>query len=359
MVRILAEDGDVLPRGIRERLGALGVRSDGAVRLGPWNVARISQPGHPLPPTVIVKWCRPELDATTATEMLDTERRALVTVAAAEPGLVPEVLLAGDDLLVLEDVAGHSLHDLLLAGAGPSATQHQVRFAVAMARMHAATSAGRSGSIEAGIALGPVVARVDGVLAVAERVASDLDQPLAAARAELRVVAAHLQEPGPFLALSNGDPGANNFVVTDDGGRIIDFERAHRRHALEDAAALLVQHSVWMTIERPGAGVVDAYRAELARHIGEAEDDDAFFGGLAAAATSRALDRLGRTQTLHGRPPGHPSRPQLVATLDSAVASLAELDRLPALGGWLAAVGRELRGRWPDADRDFPDAFTV
>jgi hypothetical protein len=44
----------------------------------------------------------------------------------------------------------------------------------------------------------------------------------AAAQADFHRVREALTQPGPFLALSNADPGANNFIATHDGGRLID-----------------------------------------------------------------------------------------------------------------------------------------
>ena len=40
-----------------------------------------------------------------------------------------------------------------------------------------------------------------------------------------------LHEPGPFLAFTNGDAGANNYLVDGTDGRFIDFEFAGFRHA--------------------------------------------------------------------------------------------------------------------------------
>ncbi len=55
--------------------------------------------------------------------------------------------------------------------------------------------------------------------------------------ADLRVA---LSDPGPFLAFSTGDPGANNFMFDGSDGRLFDFEFAGYRNALADASVLHV-----------------------------------------------------------------------------------------------------------------------
>ncbi len=65
-------------------------------------------------------------------------------------------------------------------------------------------------------------------------------------------------------------------------------------------------------------------RTELALQIPEAEDDTLFHTRIAGAAATRVTERLRRFAKLDARPFGHESRPQMIATLEAAAATLAE-----------------------------------
>lgn len=106
----------------------------------------------------------------------------------------------------------------------------------------------------------------------------------------------------------------------------------------------------------PGAtGLAGHYRRALARAVPEAEDDARYGLALASACFSWALLRLERAPVLDAREPGHPSRLQLIATLEAAAGTAEAHSALPALAGWLRRVAEVLRRRWPDADQDFTD----
>lgn len=86
------------------------------------------------------------------------------------------------------------------------------------------------------------------------------------AEAELSAALAELSDPGPFLALSNGDAETNNILLHESGpadARLIDFESAG--YALVDAACLHVPGLAWMTVGDPIAtGLADHYRHAFA-----------------------------------------------------------------------------------------------
>ena len=358
--------------GIAARVSAAALAEAGEEvvdfeKLPSWNLARVALShldGRVR--SLLVKWPRTNVEREVGLGFLRTEIAALGYVNGIDSSLAPRLAWATDDLFAVEDLGhGRWLWDLLRAG-DPRAADAYRDFARVMARLHTSTvgMTDRWNDARRRAGLAPAdpdpeaidVSRWEWNLSAFEAVGIDA-RP--SAQVDLDRVRSTLTRPGPFLAFSNGDPGANNFVATDGGGRLIDFEYARCRHALVDAACLHVQHSVWMTIADPTPfGVVNVYRTELAKHIPEAEDDALFFDGIAGAAAMRAVQRLQRFAKLDARPEGDESRRQMVATLDAARTTLAGYRVLSDLGGWLEDVAATLRRRWPDADVAFP-AFTV
>jgi hypothetical protein len=176
---------------------------------------------------------------------------------------------------------------------------------------------------------------------------------------ELAKAAGELAAPGPFSALSNRDAEANNVLLHASGSadaRLIDFEFAGYTHALADAVCLYVPGPAWLTVGDPTTtGLADAYRRALALGIPDAEDDRRYGDGLAAASVSWGLVRLRRFALLESRPPGDPSRLQLISTLEAAARTAESYRALPHLTGWIRRIAATLRRRWPDADQDFDD----
>jgi hypothetical protein len=334
-----------------------------------WNVARAlirRADGHPQP--LFVKWPRTNVEPDIALQYIRTEHAALRFLNELDPSLAPHVTDAGPSELVLTEILEHgrSLWELLRDNDAEAVGAYR-DFASCMARLHSATARNldRWDRARRDVGLPPTAGMAENTDVVPwqwDLHAFDaIGVPASsAAQTDFHRVREALTQPGPFLALSNGDPGANNFIATHDGGRLIDFEYARFRHALIDAACLHVQHSVWMTIAKPSRfGVVEIYRDRLAQQIPEAEDDTLFHTGIAGAAAVRVTERLRRFGKLDARPFGHESRQQMIATLEAAVATLAEYGVLIDLEGWLLAVASALRRRWPDADVAFRDAFTV
>ena len=333
-----------------------------------WNVGRaVIRSADGAISTVIVKWLRASVASDLAVEFLRTECAALSLVGGLEPSIAPALLGATTELAVTEDLGDARLLWEMLRDGDPLSPAAYRAFAGTMARLHTSTVGAMDlwDRARQQSGLGPTTASPERI----DHVPWEWDlrsvtpvghAPSAAAQRDLEHVRSLLLDPGPFLAFSNGDPGANNFMVTADGGRVIDFEYARFRHALIDAACLHVQHSVWMTIGSSARyGVVEVYRAGLAEQIPEAEDDELFGTAMAGAAAMRATERLRRFALLDARPEGHESRKQMIATTDAAAETIAEYGFLKDLGGWLTDVSLALRRRWPDADISFPDAFTV
>jgi hypothetical protein len=340
-------------------------------RLEPWAVARVLLAGAGAGRTVIVKWVRSgPARARTEPWRLRAELAAL-RFLSDDVGLplAPRVVAAdaAAGLLVLEDLAPRVALDQLIRRDGAAAHAGLLAaFAQACGELSAAT-AGRSVTYRARCAaLGfplPVSdpeGRLAGLWDRGHEDAAALGAPLTGpAASELRAVIEELNAPGPFLALSHGDAGANNIMVRECGpadARLIDFEAAGYAHALTDAVCLHVPGPGWITTGDPGAtGLADQYRRALARGVPEAQDDRRYGFALASACMSWAFLRLHRFTVLDTRAPGDHSRLQLVETLESA-ARTAEAGRaLPHLASWARRTAGVLRRRWPDADLDFTD----
>ena len=342
----------------------LGRRIVKARRIRPWTVARCQLDDGRTPHTVIVKWLRSNPERfRVEREQIGREAAALSVVADVVPDLAP-ALLAHDldhDLLVVEDLAPRrTLHSVLstgLATEGGVAGLHS--FAATMGRLHAATTERTVGGPwhQGSRVLIPaddarrLLDDLDGLLPVTDQSRSDVHAALTA-----------IDRPGEFLGFSNGDSGANNCLVRSGGddARLIDFEHACFRHVLLDAAALHVPGSMWMTVADPvPLGVEDAYRTAAGTGIPAVLDDEAYGFGLAAACAVKALSKLERFTKLDAREPGHHSRRQLVSTLERTVATMRRVDALGSATSWFAALGTTLRARWPDADVDVPDDYTL
>lgn len=347
-------------------------------RIGAWAVARCAVSGSPsslgsVPGSVIVKWLRSH-DGGFRTDptQVRTELAALQFVESlgVTPALAPRALSHDleHDLLVVEDVAAGSapriaLDALLRRDGAATHIPERLAFARSIGRLHAAT-AGRSADFLARRhALGPFDAQaertrfadngLDGVVQLADILSVPATGDVQRDVADVRQA---LAQPGVLLALSNGDSAPNNFLVgADRDGRLIDFEFASFRHALCDITWMHVPGPAWIVVADPIAAELEtAYRAAAVEGIPELGDDRMFGAGLATAALTAALERLGppRFQTLDARPPGEQSRVQQVATFEAAAAVAVRFRCLPHLAGWLQAAADALRARWPDADID-------
>jgi hypothetical protein len=328
-----------------ERL--LGVPVVSIERIGGWEVARATLADR----TVIVKWGRGPDDERAEPERLLAERSALEFLAGL--GITPKLLAAGDGLLVMEDLGPRpSLRELLLEGDDTAL----VDFARAFGRLHAAT-AGRAREYYAGPGAW-ADPRADRRLYLArwregvDRLA-DIGTPMSTGAAhELAEVVSEILEPGPFLALSNGDVGLNNYLVLGPGdGRVIDFEAAGFRHVLTEVTDLYTPGPMWITLSDPSA-LEAVYRTELAAAVPEVTDDVTYGRMVAGGAFVWAARRLVILPKLDARTVGDASRLHRVATMEAAADTADRFGCLPALAGWARAAAATLRKRWPDADLD-------
>jgi hypothetical protein len=334
-------------------------------RIEPWFVVRCAISGGraDVPPSVIVKSLRehPENFRTDPVQVA-TERAALEFMADHVPELAPRLVASDLDacVLVLEDVAPRvPLWDLLVTNA-PGAEDGLTSFAGALGQIGARTAGLHDEYNACRRAYGHVDPRAVRQEFVGHRwtetrgFTEGLGVALSqAAERDVEAVFEALDEPGPFLAFSNGDAGANNYLVDGTDGRFIDFEFAGFRHALCDAKCLYVPGSMWMTVGDPIAeGHEEVYRGALSDGIAEATDDRLYGTGLAAACVGFAMERLHRVPRIDAREPGHQSHLQMITTLEAAARTANIHHALPDAAGWLIDVSTCLRRRWPDADVD-------
>lgn len=353
-------------------LHASPVKVDRWERLEPWAVARVTLRGAAAPPTAVVKWVRSSPGRTRTEAWRPRAESAALRFLSDDLALAvaPRVLAAdvAQGLLVLEDLAPRTALDRLLRRDGAAVhTDRLAVFARTLGELHAATAGSadvhRARRMRAGAddPAADLVGRFARHREQAYGHAAALGAPVAGpAASELASALAELTDPGPFLALSNGDAEANNILLHASGpadARLIDFESAGYTHALADAVCLHVPGPAWMTVGDPLAtGLADHYRRALARGVPEAEDDRRYGFGLAAASVCWAIVRLQRFAALDSRAPGDDSRLQLVATLEAAARTAAAHHAVPHLAGWARRTADLLRRRWPDADLDFTDA---
>ena len=349
--------------GLLRRAWGRPVRISRREPLPPWAVMRCVLDGEE-PPSVIVKWLRDDPNGFRIDpRQMATEQAALEFLAEigfpSAPRLIAADAAAG--VVVLEDLAPRTALAERLRDHGLAASKPQLLvYARVLGELGAATAgrAARYGAIRAGLGPeDPAVAGERGLGPDWPDARLRLEQqglaiPPAADR-DLAEVVTTLFDPGPFLALSNGDTQVNNLLIDGEDGKLIDFEAASFRHALTAAVLIHVPGPHWLTVADPfNADLEDAYRTALGQGVPEAEDEGRFGGGLAAASLAWACDRLSRFARVDRRPAGDDSRVQLIATLEAAAGVAHRHRAFPQLAGWQERAAQWLRRRWPDADID-------
>jgi hypothetical protein len=335
-------------------------------RLSPWFVARcclVSQSTE-VPASVIVKLLREDpAGFRTDPRQVFTEQVAVEFVGELDSELVPQ-LWASDrpaGVLILEDLGPRTpLAALLQDGHTAESINGLRRFAQALGRL-AAVTAGHEAAYDARLRhvspTEPQSQRRGVSPEVWSRTRDYMGmigmEPPSAVEHDMAKIMKELTNPGPFLTLSNGDAGPNNYLISDDDGRLIDFEAAGYRHATEDAVLLHVPGPHWITASDPVAeGTETEFRRALSDVIPQAQDDKRFGAAMAAACLAFAVIRLHRFPKLDARETGDPGKLQLISTLEAA-GRAAELHRsLPHLRGWLFDVAEALRQSWPESDID-------
>jgi len=326
------------------------------------------------PESVIVRVPR-EGTARSGRAGLDNEQAALECLTAIDSPLAPRFLAGGGaaGFLVTEDLGAHSsLLDLLLGQDPEAARQGTLAFARGLGLLHMQT-VGRPEGPRAAL---PVV-RVP----VAEHWQQVRDAVaqlgLPAPRGvdgDVEALARLLAETGDCLTLSSGDCSVVNCKLSSGSVRFFDFEDACFRHALVDAAVLRYPYPTggppWCLPRAVALQAESVYRAELAHACPAAQDDAHYERGMAAAVAAWTIIRLARLPKVDAGPdrgpwlllpPGWSSpvptrsrRQQLVATLETCIASAHRAYAFEALAAWCECLADALRGRWPEAAEALP-----
>jgi hypothetical protein len=303
---------------------------------------------------------------------LHHEQMALEYLTALGSTLASRFLAGGGaaDFLVTEDLgAGPSLLDLLLGQDPEAARQGILAFAQGLGRLHAQT-AGRPG-VPLPVVRVPVAEHWQ---QVQEAVAQfGLPAPCGV-DSDVEALDRLLAGPGNCLALSSGDPSVVNCKILGSDVRFFDFEEACFRHALVDATVLRYPYPTggppWRLPHEVALQIETAYRAELAPVCTVAQDDNAYERGMAAASVAWTILRMVRLPRVDAGPdrdpwlllpsgwsgpaPTRSRRRQLVAILETGIASARRAGAFEALAAWCDCLVDALRERWPEAAEELP-----
>ncbi len=322
------------------------------------------------PSSVIVKLRRPETHVRYAPELRHNERAALEFLTSIAGTSGPRLFAAGDEagILIMEDLGtGPALEDLLVGDDASAAERGLMAFAAALGRLHGDTAGHAAEYYQLRSRLGPVDSIFDRISIVGigiERAWNQLreivaDRPyLPASKAvssDIDELLRVLAEPGPYLALSNGDVSPANCRLTSGNVRFIDFEHAAFRHALLDATALRFPFpavACWSQLpEDMGRRSEDAYRREFGRRCPVVLDDEIYAHGLTAACAAWTIVRMVRLPKLENADAPHPMgfsrRGQLLDNIDTVVNCAQQSGSFSSLATWLTDVDDAMRGRWP------------
>ena len=348
--------------------------------------------GSMVPPTVIVRVLR-DHTARSHPARLHNEQAALEFLNSIGSALAPR-FIAGDataGILITEDLGPHpSLLDLLLGDDREAARRGFYAFARSLGTLHAQTIGYASVYDDHRTRRGPYVPTVEHPAGhppvveswrqVRDAVAQlGLPEPRGV-DGDVEEIARILDTPGPYLAFSNGDPSPVNCSVAHGTVRFFDFEEAVFHHALLDAIILRYPYPtggpVWRLPPEIADSIEPAYRDELARACPIALDDASYQSGMAAASAAWTVVRMVRLVKVEtgpdrdswlllppgwfGAPPTRSRRRQLVAIIETCIASARRADTLPALAAWCDRTVSALRTRWPEATEAIPlyPAFT-
>jgi hypothetical protein len=292
------------------------------------------------------------------------------------PGVTARVIAADLDagLYVTEDLgAGPSLGELLAGTVRSEAANALVAFATVLGRMHAATAGLDGEYYRRRQLLGPAdpiaYRTLLGELSLAEAANRVLEAQISGrsaprhARADVQGILAVLNEPGPLLAISNGDPCPYNCVVSNGSARLFDFELAGYRHALLDIAYL---HLGFHWCYQPGRIPPDvlgeaeaAYRMQAGVGIPAILDELVYQPNLVAAAAawailsgSMVIRHLDRGGTLLAA-----NVARHVATLHAYIETFGSASCYPAVSHWVFDVVSSFSHEEPVSQRHLYSSF--
>jgi hypothetical protein len=296
----------------------------------------------------------------------DWSALAFLGQVAGDLALFP-ALYGGDrsqGLIVLEDLgSGQGLHDLLLGADPAAAGRALLELAALLGHMHA-RSAGR---FEGYASIRHAISGRDATsrerydwLAPAFRdalAALALDPP-SGAEEELGDVIDALNEPGPFLVFTHGDPCPDNCLYANGRLRLLDFEFGGFRHALVDGVYGRIHFPTCWCVNRLPEQIAlrmeEAYRTALAAGCPAAADESMFRRAVATACASWAINAIHNLDRMLQE-----DRTWGIATLRQRVLLRSEIfarttatyGHFEALGATFSSLAARLRALWtPGAD---------
>jgi hypothetical protein len=194
---------------------------------------------------------------------------------------------------------------------------------------------------------------------VVEDTTRALDVPLPpGAQADLAALRATILDPGPFLAYIHGDPCPDNWLMTGEGMKLLDFEFGRYGLALLDGVYGRAHFpTCWCVSRLPPDLPVQmeaAYRAELVQGCPAAADDQLFYPAVVAACAYWAItscqwypvDKLMAKDEVWGKAT---LRQRIILRLGIAARLAAEHGALEALGQVFEQCAARLGERWPEA----------
>jgi hypothetical protein len=374
------EENRTLPTPVRQAVeDALSARFGGRVHIAevqnfwPSCVFRCTlQPSScTAPGTVIVRVSR-EGTARSGRTGLHNEQVALEYLTEIGSPLVPHFLAGGSaaGFLVTEDLGIHpSLLDILLGEDAEAARRGCLAFARSLGALHAQTVGRRP------VGLPVVHVSVAGHWQQVQAAVAQLELPAPhGVDGDIEALARLLMEPGSCLALSSGDPSVVNCKLVRDEIRFFDFEGACFRHALVDAAVLRYLYPTggppWRLPGEIALQIESVYRTELAQVCPIVQDDNLYERGMAAASAAWTILRMARLPKVDAGPdrdpwlllppgwsaptPTRSRRRQLVAILETCIASAHRARTFEAFAAWCECLVDALRERWPEAAEAIP-----
>ena len=302
--------------------------------------------------SVVVKTTRENAGDWGGIEHLRRERAALELLRGGGPA---PTLLGSDEeleLIVMSDVEGPALEEVLLGCDAVAATTAVVGLGDALGRLHVATLDREDEHLAALAAKGSLRPAADRYGAWAgvdawddiERAAEALGFPSARrAGDDVAFVRERLLAPGPFLALTHTDASPRNVIVASTGVALVDFEGSGFRHVGLDVAWLhfpFPNYSAhYAVLPHEVVHAADAaYRAQLGAAVPDARSDQRYGAMLAVGLAAALVVRTHRLARLASE--GQPAydswrrRTQLVQHIGVFVERCRITGDLPELATW-------------------------
>ncbi|GLV61078.1 hypothetical protein KDH_78950 [Dictyobacter sp. S3.2.2.5] len=268
-------------------------------------------------------------------------------------------------LLVMEDLGtGNGLHHLLLANNPEVAEEAAVQYAATVGKMHAATIGKQETFSHIRQELGPAeTPDYSWISSTMWKTIHTLDiTPVAGIENELQQLTSIMENPGPFLAYTHGDPCPDN-ILLGTSGKLLDFEFGAYRHALIEGVYARMPFPTCWCVGRLPAHVIHrmetSYRAELAKGCPAALDDRLFAQAVASACAYWTIDDcrfLHRhlEQDWQWSPGLATARQRFLLRFDMAREAIEASEYLQAIGKTFEQIASRLRQLLPSEADQMP-----